>query len=237
MVKIAPSILAADVLNLERDVRKVMDGGCDWLHVDIMDAHFVSNLSYSPAVVSRLKETFPIPLDVHLMMSEPEKYLDAFLQAGADILTIHAEAPGFLRTSDKAAALTGEDRQKLANMLRRIRSAGAKAGLALRPDTGIEPVIPLLKETDLVLTMTVEPGYGGQKLQRRVIHKIRELRELGYRGEIEADGGLTADNLMELVCSGLSVAVMGTAVFAQTDAAAVIRKLHETGGEADKNGK
>ncbi len=212
MVKIAPSILAADILNLERDVRRVTEGGCDWIHVDVMDAHFVPNMAYSPDAVRALKQAFDTPLDVHLMMDEPKKWLDVFLEAGADVLTVHAEVCS---------------REELREMIRRIHAKGAKAGVALKPGTGAECIRPLLGEIDLVLTMTVEPGFGGQKLHREVLDKIAALRQWGYEGEIEADGGITAENLPLLTEKGLSVAVMGTAVFRSPDPAETLRMLRK----------
>lgn len=212
MIKIAPSILAADVLNLERDVCRMLDAGADWLHVDVMDAHFVHNLAYSPDVVRRLKDISPIPLDVHLMMDQPGRYLDVFLDAGADRLTIHTEIGG-----------------DISALLNRIRLRGAGAGLALKPGTGISSVIPYLDQADLILAMTVEPGFGGQKLNEAVLDKISELRERGYEGEVEADGGITEENLPRLIEKGLSVAVMGTAVYRSEDPAAMIRRLHAMG--------
>lgn len=209
MIKIAPSILAADPLNLERDTALAVSAGCDWIHVDVMDAAFVPNLAYTPATVSALKARFSVPLDVHLMMTDPGRYLDAFLSAGADILTIHAEI------ADDPVPL-----------LRRIREAGRLAGLAVKPGTPVEAFSALLPETDLLLAMTVEPGFGGQKLNPDVIPKIRALREAGYTGYIEADGGINVDNLPSLVSAGLSVAVMGTAVFRDPDPAALLSRLH-----------
>ena len=217
MIKIAPSILAADPLNLERDTALAVSAGSDWIHVDVMDAAFVPNLAYTPATVRALHGRFSVPLDVHLMMADPGRYLDAFLSAGADILTIHAEI------ADDPVPL-----------LRRIRAAGRLAGLAVKPGTPVEAFSDLLPETDLLLTMTVEPGFGGQKLNPDVIPKIRALRDLGYTGYIEADGGINAENLPSLVDAGLTVAVMGTAVFRNPDPAALLTKLHALSPEADQ---
>lgn len=208
MIKIAPSILAADPLNLERDVRRAVESGCDWIHVDVMDAHFVPNLAYSPDTVRRLKEICPVPIDVHLMMDAPGSLLDAFLEAGASNVTVHAE--------------TGN----VSSLLQRIHQAGATAGVALRPGTPVDAVRPYLEDTELILAMTVEPGFGGQKLDESVIRKIRELRETGYRGEIEADGGIREDNLQRLKDNGLTVAVMGTALFRSDDMKAAISRMH-----------
>ncbi|MER1992810.1 MAG: ribulose-phosphate 3-epimerase [Eubacteriales bacterium] len=209
MIKIAPSILAADPLNLERDVRKAEEAGCDWIHVDVMDAHFVPNLAYSPDVVRRLKEVTSLPLDVHLMMDHPETLADVFLEAGADSLTIHAEADADVNA-----------------LLERIREKGRLPGIAIRPHTPLEKALPYLEKAGLVLAMTVEPGFGGQKLEPEVVDKIRTIRDSGYQGYIEADGGIREDNIRMLVENGLTVAVMGTALFHAEDMTASIRWLH-----------
>ena len=212
MIKIAPSILAADPLNLERDVKAAEKAGCDWIHVDIMDAHFVPNLAYSADTVRRLRAVTDVPLDVHLMMDNPETMADAFLDAGAACLTIHAEI----------------DRD-IPALLRRIRERGRMAGIALKPGTPLEKASEWFGMADLVLLMTVEPGFGGQKLDESVIGKIRRLKESGYRGEIEADGGINENNLEILAANGLTAAVMGTALFRQEDMAACVRRLHRIG--------
>jgi len=209
MIKIAPSILAADPLNLEKEVRRAEKAGCDWIHVDVMDAHFVPNLAYSAEVVRRLSEISALPLDVHLMMDNPETMLDAFLDSGASCLTIHAEIDS-----------------NIPSMLQRIREKGCMAGIALKPGTSQETIGEYMEMTDLVLMMTVEPGFGGQKLDDGVIRKIRLLKESGYPGEIEADGGIREDNLELLANNGLTVAVMGTALFHNTDMAACVERLH-----------
>lgn len=208
MIKIAPSILAADPVNLERDVRRAVAAGCDWIHVDIMDAHFVPNLAYSPDTVRRLKVFVNVPLDVHLMMDHPETLLDEFLKAGADVLTVHAE--------------TGD----ISGLLDRIHDAGAKAGVAVKPGTPEKMILPYLRKADLILAMTVEPGFGGQKLEESVVRKIRAIRDAGYSGEIEADGGIREDNLQWLMDHGLTVAVMGTALFRNEDMRAAIERMH-----------
>ena len=210
MIKIAPSILAADPINLERDIRVVEKAGCDWIHVDIMDAHFVPNLAYSSETVRRLRKVTKLPLDVHLMMDNPETMIDTFLDAGASCLTIHAEI----------------DRD-VPFLLNRIRRRGCMAGVALKPGTPLEKVTAWLDKADLVLMMTVEPGFGWQKLDEKVIGKIRMLTDLGYKGEIEADGGIREDNLEKLVLNGLTVAVMGTALFRNDDIKAFVRRMHQ----------
>ncbi len=209
MIKVAPSILAADPINLERDVRRAVQAGCDWLHVDVMDAHFVPNLAYTPDVVRRIKEVADVPLDVHLMMDRPETMLDLFLDAGTAVVTVHAEIE-----ADVPAILS------------EIRRRGALAGVALKPGTPPEAIRDYRDMADLILTMTVEPGFGGQKLDESVLEKMRVLRREGYAGLIEADGGLREDNLQRLIDSGLDVAVMGTALFRAEDMAGAIRRIH-----------
>ncbi len=194
---------------MERDVRRMVDAGCDMIHVDVMDAHFVPNLSYGPALVKALRSRFDTPLDVHLMMDNPEKYLDVFIDGGAANVTIHAEIPG-----------------DVAGMLRHIRARGASAGLSVKPGTAAEAIRPLLPLADMVLVMTVEPGFGGQKFQPAMLDKLSALRAIGYAGLLQADGGISLANLPALKAHGLDVAVMGTAMYRSVDPAADVRRIH-----------
>lgn len=207
---VSPSILAADVLNLEAGVSRMVNAGADWIHVDVMDGHFVPNLSFGMSVVKALHQRFPIPLDVHLMLDTPERYVEAFCQAGAFSITIHEEI--------------AHDR---ADLLRFIRSQGVKAAVSIKPNTPVDAIKPLLPLCDMVLLMSVEPGFGGQAFNPVVLEKLRQLRALGYKGLTEADGGVSLANLPQLRASGLDVAVMGTALFKSADPAADVARIHE----------
>ncbi len=209
MIKVSPSILAADPLRMGEEVGRMTDAGCDWLHVDIMDAHFVPNLSFGPSLVKALKPVAGVPLDVHLMMDNPGRYVETFIQNGADIVTIHAEIPEDVET-----------------LLKTIRTMGAMAGLSIKPGTAAEAIRPLLPLCDLVLVMTVEPGFGGQSFRVDCAEKIAALRQMGYKGLIEADGGVSLNNLPMLKEKGLDVAVMGTALYKSEHPKEDIAKAH-----------
>lgn len=210
MIKLAPSILAASRLRLGEEIARMADAGCDFLHVDIMDAHFVPNLSFDPQTVKEIKAAFPdLKQDVHLMMDNPSKYIDAFASAGAWGITIHAEIP-----------------EDVPALLKKIRALGLSAGLSVKPGTPAEAIRELLPLCDLVLVMTVEPGFGGQSFNEAMLKKMQAIRDMGFTGLIEADGGLSMKNLQVCMDHSLDVAVMGTALFKSADPKADIEKMH-----------
>ena len=209
MIKIAPSILSADFVNLERDIRRVSTA--DWLHVDVMDGAFVPNITIGVPVVKSIRKCTDMFLDVHLMIDKPVRYVESFARAGADLLSIHLEA---------------DHPTRIAEALRIMEECGVKRAVALRPITKAEAVLPYLEQLDMVLVMTVEPGFGGQKLIPAVLEKAGQLREMGFAGEIEADGGITEDNAARLKEAGIGVLVMGTGFFRAKDPSEVVRRVH-----------
>lgn len=208
MIKLSPSILAADPMRLGEAAQMATKVGCDELHFDVMDGHFVPNLTFGPHILKAMKREVEIVYDVHLMLSDPSGFVDPFADAGADIITVHAEANGF----EKA--------------LEAIRARGLKAGASLRPLTGVRALSGKLHLINRVLLMTVEPGFGGQKLMPEVLEKARELREMGFRGEIEADGGIKPENMRLLTDAGVQVLVMGTAFFGAENPEKVVQAVH-----------
>lgn len=209
-IRIAPSLLAADFSRLADEVESVEQGGADWLHLDVMDGHFVPNLTFGPVVVEAIRRVATKPLDVHLMITDPWKYADAFLDAGASCLTFHVEVD---RAGDAMA------------LLRHIRARGAKAGLSLQPDTPVDRLRPYVAELDLVLVMSVFAGFGGQKFMTSALERPRALRAMGYAGEISMDGGIGQSTIAEAARAGVNVFVAGTAVFGAPDRAARIAEL------------
>jgi ribulose-phosphate 3-epimerase len=212
MFKIAPSILSANFANLEQEIKKVEVDGVQYLHVDVMDGHFVPNITIGAPVVKSIKKVTRIPLDVHLMISDPDKYVDDFIKAGADLVTIHVESEKFSEA-----------------ILKNIKAKGVKAGISVKPNTPLKMIEKFYDLVDLVLVMTVEPGFGGQKLIVSALEKVRELKKVkektGAKFIIELDGGVTEENIRECVEAGAELLVAGNAVFATENPSQAIKNL------------
>jgi ribulose-phosphate 3-epimerase len=212
MIKIAPSILSADFANLGRDIDRLSDWKADWVHFDVMDGHFVPNMSFGPVLCSAIRPLTKLPIDVHLMVNEPSRFFDWFVNAGADIVTFHAEAEPHIHRS-----------------LQHLHERGVKAGVVLNPGTPAVAVKEVLPYCDLVLVMSVNPGFGGQKFIPESLNKIAELRsminERGFATEIEVDGGVNPETAKLCVQAGATVLVAGSAVFNAPDQKEMIRQL------------
>lgn len=209
-IKISPSVLASDFANLESELKKCAVGGAELIHLDVMDGHFVPNISIGAPVIAALDKVCDTPFDVHLMISDPLFYIDDFIKAGADIITFHIECESDIeKTIDK------------------IVDAGCKAALAVKPNTPIVAVYPYLDKLSMVLVMTVEPGFGGQSFMESTMPKIKELRAKCPELDIQVDGGINADTIKIAGRAGANVFVAGSAVFKSDDPAATIKLLKE----------
>jgi ribulose-phosphate 3-epimerase len=212
MKKIAPSILSADFARLGEEIAAIEAGGADYVHVDVMDGIFVPNITIGPLIVEAARRVTKLPLDVHLMITEPDRYIPSFAEAGADIIVVHAEATNHLHRT-----------------VQLIKSLGKKAGVSLNPATPLNVLDYVLEELDLVLLMTVNPGFGGQSFIEACIPKIQSLRATmdrrGIEAELEVDGGVKIDNIARIAHAGADVFVAGSAVFNSPDYAATIAEL------------
>ncbi len=231
-IRIAPSLLAADFSSLGEEIRRVEDGGADVLHLDVMDGHFVPNITIGPVVIEWVRKVTQLPLDCHLMIMEPDRYAKDFVEAGADNITFHAEAVGLdsARTwKERGYALTpgkGEifNRERLLKTIEEIRSRGKTVGVALNPDTP-GGVIDFLDDVDLVLAMTVWPGFGGQKFIESVVPKVAQLRQRSGTVDLQVDGGLNLQTVGDAAGAGANVIVAGTATFRSDDIPGTIKGL------------
>jgi len=211
-IVISPSILAADFANLERDLNRIADA--DYAHVDVMDGHFVPNLTIGLPVVARLAQVSPLPLDVHLMIDDPDRWAPGYAEVGANLVTFHAEAAA-----------------NPAQVSRDIRRHGARVGIAVRPGTALDPYLDLLPSVDMILVMTVEPGFGGQSFMPEMMLKVRQARAAISRSGldiwVQVDGGISRSTIEQAADAGANVFVAGSAVYAAEDAAAEVAALRE----------
>lgn len=217
-IKIVPSILSADFSRLGDEIRAVEEAGAEWIHIDVMDGHYVSNITIGPVVVESIRKVTRLPLDVHLMITDPDKYGPEFIKAGADWISIHPETCEEPKTS-----------------LKKIRELGAKASIAVNPDVPLDQVERYFPDIDMVLMMTVFPGFAGQAFIEDVLPKIEKAKKVIEQRKlpilIEADGGIKADNIARVVEAGAEVIVSGSGIFKTSDYADTIRRMREAGNK------
>jgi ribulose-phosphate 3-epimerase len=244
-IRIAPSLLAADFSRLRDEIQKVEAAGADLLHLDVMDGHFVPNLTIGPVVVEWVRKVTTLPLDCHLMIMDPERYVPAFADAGADSITFHAEAvamdyarkwkslagPGVQAAGGYAMTLVCKQLYDT-RRVDAIRAKGKRAAVAINPETDAESVFELLPRVDMVLAMTVWPGFGGQKFIEAVVPRVRKLRARSADVDIEVDGGLDPETVKKAAAAGANVIVAGTATFRAADVPGVVRALRENAEKA-----
>lgn len=212
-VLIAPSILSADFSKLGDEVRAVEKAGADWIHVDVMDGHFVPNITIGPVVLKWVRPVTKLPLDVHLMIKNPERYIESFAKAGADIITFHSEAEG--------------DHKELIRMIRYFKK---RVGISIKPKTDIAEIEPVLAMVDMVLVMTVEPGFGGQGFMFDCLPKVEEVRKV-FKKDVQVDGGVNIDTAPEVIKRGANILVAGTAVFGTKNYSEAISQLRGSTGK------
>ncbi|NWF75196.1 MAG: ribulose-phosphate 3-epimerase [Nitrospirae bacterium] len=217
MTKIAPSILSANFLKLGEEIKAAESAGADMLHIDIMDGHFVPNITIGPSIVSSIRKITSLPLDVHLMIEQPERYLQDFIKAGADYLTVHFEASIHLHRTVQS-----------------IKESGVKSGVSINPATPVWNLENILSDVEIILVMSVNPGFGGQEFIVNSIDKIKTLKKLirdkGLSVQIEVDGGLKLDNVSMVISAGADIIVMGSAFFNSQDYVTTIKKFREISG-------
>jgi ribulose-phosphate 3-epimerase len=216
MIKIAPSILAADFAKLGEEVKEVEAAGAELIHIDVMDGHFVPNISFGAIALEAIRPLSTLPMDVHLMIENPDQYIEQFAKAGADYITVHVEACRHLHRT-----------------IQHIRSFGVKPGVVLNPHTPIESILHILEDVDMVLFMTVNPGFGGQKFIPSVLPKIealsRIIKERGLEVDIEIDGGITSETIVPCVKAGANIFVAGSAIYSKEDREAALQEIKQAG--------